>query len=267
MKKQKNYDWKNLLLELTKKEISVRYKKTFFGFLWMFLNPLSQMLILGIVFQYFTNLSIQTENYFLFLFVGLIIWNFFSNTLNTAVPIYVNERALLQKSKFPREIIFASVLFSNLFHYFVSLFVLLCFMALYFLIGSSAKFVIIMLYKFPLIVLTTIWLGLFTSGIGLLLSSLNVKYRDINFFTIALLPLVFYATPIIWEMNLVSNPYLPFLYLNPIASIIEINRYVFLHEDLTFPAGVYFGLLTTVIAVILGNYVFRKESPYFDDWL
>ncbi|GIK84397.1 MAG: sugar ABC transporter permease [Patescibacteria group bacterium] len=265
--KNSHYDWKNLLIELTKKEISVRYKKTFFGFLWMFLNPLSQMLILGIVFQNFANLSIKTENYFLFLFIGLIIWNFFSNTLYTTIPIYVNERALLQKSKFPREIILISVLFSNLFHYLVSLLVLLCFISIYFLFSNGMGVVLNLIIRTPLILLTTIWLGLLTTGIGLFLSSLNVKYRDINFFTSAALPLLFYASPIIWELHFVPKAILPILYLNPLASIIEINRYVFLNEGLAFSKGILLGLIVTIIVLALGIYIFEKESPYFDDWL
>lgn len=261
------HDWKNLLFELTKKEISVRYKKTFFGFLWMFLNPLSQMLILGFVFQNFTNISIKTENYFLFLFTGLIVWNFFSNTLSSAIPIYVNERALLQKSKFPREIILFSIVLSNLFHFSVSLFVLFIFMLCYFLIKLEFNQITSMFFKTPLVLITTFWIGLFVSGLGLLLSSLNVRFRDISFFMSAGLPLLFYATPIIWELHFVPRSYLPILFLNPLVAIIETNRLVFLNSPLLFSQGTIISILSTTLIITAGLYVFRRESPYFDDWL
>lgn len=263
----KNYDWKSLLFELTKKEISVRYKKTFFGFLWMFLNPLSQMLILGIVFQKFANLSLKTENYFLFLFIGLIVWNFFSNTLQTTIPIYVNERALLQKGKFPRAIILLSVVISNLFHYAMSLIVLFVFLVLFNLIFGKIDLLYSMIFKLPLSIISISWLGLFTTGLGLSLSSLNVKFRDINFFTSAALPLIFYGTPIIWETHFAPKAILPFLYLNPLTSIVEINRLIFLNEKITYLPGIIISMISSVFLVFIGNKIFKKESPFFDDWL
>ncbi len=262
-----NYDWKSLLLELTKKEMSVRYKKTFFGFLWMFLNPLSQMLILGIVFQKIASLSIKTDNYFLFLFIGLVVWNFFSNTLQTTTPIYVNERALLQKGKFPREVILFSVILSNMFHYLMSLVVLFLFMVVFYSVNGSIDLLVNMIIMIPITILTTLWLGLFASGIGLALSSLNVKFRDVNFFTSAALPLIFYATPIIWELHFVPHSIIPLIYLNPLTSIIEINRMIFLKENLIFVPGIFIGLTVTAITLYIGNNIFKRENPFFDDWL
>lgn len=261
------YDWQSLLFELTKKEISVRYKKTFFGFLWMFLNPLSQMLILGFVFQNFTNLTVKTQNYFIFLFIGLLIWNFFSNTVQTTTPIYVNERSLLKKGKFPREIILLSVIFANLFHFVVSLLVLIIFLTFYYISNQHFELLFSMIKQVPYTIFSTFLLGLFITGICLILSALNVKYRDINFFSSAILPLLFYGSPIIWALHSVPQKIQGILYLNPLVSVIEINRMVLLNESITYKPGVYLGILISLLVLVIGSKVFKTESPFFDDWL
>src|SRR5262245_48806610 len=96
----------DFLWAMTEKEIKARYKKAVFGFLWVVLNPLFQMVVMGLVLSYF----ITIPNYFLFLFTGLLPWNFFSLSLAKATPAFVNERNLLLKAKFPREAIPFSII-------------------------------------------------------------------------------------------------------------------------------------------------------------
>src|SRR3989344_7145799 len=95
----------DFLLAMTEKEIKARYKRAVFGFLWVILNPLLQMIIIGAIFSFF----IKIPNYFLFLFSGLLPWQFFSLSLSKATQSIVNERELLQKAKFPIEAIPISI--------------------------------------------------------------------------------------------------------------------------------------------------------------
>src|SRR3990167_5732195 len=99
----------DLLIGMTEKELRARYKNTLFGFLWMFINPLLQMLVIGFIFRLFIKEPI--ENYFLYLLVGLLVWNFFSLSLTKTTPSIVNERSLIKKAKFPREVIPLSIIF------------------------------------------------------------------------------------------------------------------------------------------------------------
>lgn len=124
-----------------------------------------------------------------------------------------------------------------------------------------------MVLKLPLSLTSVVWLGIFTTGLGLSLSSLNVKYRDINFFTTAALPLIFYSTPIIWETHFAPKTILPLLYINPLTSIVEINRLIFLNEKITYLPGILISMLSSLVIVFIGNIIFKKESPFFDDWL
>src|SRR3972149_9344389 len=98
----------DLLLGMTEKEFKVRYKRTVFGFLWVLINPILQMLVIGFVFRYFIKDPIP--NYFLYLIVGLLVWNFFTLSFQKATSSIVNERALIKKANFPREVIPLSII-------------------------------------------------------------------------------------------------------------------------------------------------------------
>ena len=120
----KNYF--DFLWAMTEKEIKVRYKRAMFGFFWIILNPLLQMLIIGLIFSFF----IKIPNYFLFLFSGLLLWQFFSLSVSKTTPSFIYERSLLQKAKFPKEAIPISIIISNFFNLLISLILLLSFLLL-----------------------------------------------------------------------------------------------------------------------------------------
>ena len=114
LKNLKNIWHVDLLVAMTEKEIKARYKGAIFGFLWLLLNPVMQMLVIGVVFRYVTKTPI--ENYFVFLFAGLLPWNFFSYSTVKNTPMIVNERYLIKKAYFPREILIYALILANLFH-------------------------------------------------------------------------------------------------------------------------------------------------------
>lgn len=245
---------------MTEKEIKARYKNAVLGFLWIFLNPLFQMLIIGFIFQNF--IKVPVENYFLFLFTGLLPWNFFSYSATKTTPSIVYERSLIQKAKFPREAIPLSIVFSNFFHFLASLLLLIIFLVV------SGNLSIIN-YQSSIInfLLSISWLLVFTSGFSLLTSALNVKYRDINFFVQALVVLWFYATPVVYSLQILPKTYLPLFQLNPIAYPFEMLRTTLLTTPLP-PANIFLANLSiSLIVTLLGILVFKKESKTFSDWL
>ena len=109
----------DLLLGMTEKELRARYKYTALGFLWIFLNPLLQMIVIGFIFTFLIKSPL--ENYYPFLFIGLLVWNFFSISLTKATPSIVYERSLIKKSKFPRSVIPLSIVLSNFVHFVLGL--------------------------------------------------------------------------------------------------------------------------------------------------
>lgn len=250
----------NFLLTMTEKEIKARYKNAILGFLWIFLNPLFQMLIIGFIFRNFIKIPIA--NYFLFLFTGLLPWNFFSQSLTKTTSSIVYERKLIQKAKFPREIIPLSIIFSNFFHFLVSL-LILCIFLLFsnnLIFPNQPSFIIHLLFSL-------FWLLAFTSGFSLLTSALNVKYRDVNFFVQALVILWFYATPIIYSLQILPQSYLPLFRLNPLAYPFEMLRFALLKTALPNSSILSANLLLSFVVIFLGVLIFKKESKNFSDWL
>ncbi len=245
-----------LLWEMTEKELKARYKHTIFGFLWVVVNPLLQMLVIGFVFRLF--IKEQIENYFVYLFSGLLVWNFFTLSLTKATPSIVFERALIKKSRFPHAVIPLSIVLSNL----INLFIAFTLLMIPTVVGKQ-----FLLVHLPNLVIALILLVSLTLGLCLLASALNVRFRDVNFFVQALLIIWFYATPIVYSIWVVPYDLMWLWRINPMTSVVQLFQYVFSAAP---PPGI--GMLVinsfiTVVFVILGIVTFRRESKNFDDWI
>lgn len=249
--------WFDFVYVITIKEIKARYKKVIFGFLWIIINPLIQMAIIGFVFQFFIPNNI--DNYFYFLFAGLLPWNFFALTVSRCTTIILDERSLIQKAKFPREALVLSIVFSNLFHFLVSL---LVFVSLALILSM------VPLIKIPLLIFAILWLIILILGLSLILSALFVKFRDMKFIVQAIMPLWFYATPIIYQRSLLPEYASSILRLNPMTFVVELFQYIFDKSLISFDFSNIL-LNTTFLFIIFftGVLIFKHENRYFDDWL
>lgn len=246
----------DLLIGMTEKELIARYKHTVFGFLWVVVNPLLQMLIIGFVFRLFIKEPI--EHYFLYLFTGLLVWNFFALSLTKATPSIVYERALIKKSKFPHAVIPLSIVLSNAVNLLIALVLLMIFSTKLGLF--SVNHVVHLLTAITLLVL-------FTGGLSLLTSALNVRFRDVNFFVQALLIVWFYATPIVYSIFVIPYDLMWWWRINPMTGVVQLFQYVFADAP---PPGV--GMITINSVLIfavtaIGITTFEKESKNFDDWV
>lgn len=244
-----------LLLALTEKEIKVRYKNAVLGFLWMFLNPLLQMMIIGFIFSLVFRVGIK--DYYLFLFAGLLTWNFFSLSLSSSTTSIVNNRSLIAKSSFPRMVIPLSQILSNFFHFMIAMFILIG--LLVFLEKGSAKFFLLPLLFF--------WEIIFIIGLGLLTSAAYVFYRDVSFLVQMAIMILFYATPIIYPVSLVPEKWLIFFYLNPLAGIISTYQSVLVDQPFLPLPIILMQVLMSFIILLLGIFFFKKKSVFFADWL
>jgi len=245
-----------LLLVMTEKELKARYKNTFFGFLWIVVNPLLQMLVIGFIFRLFIKEPI--ENYFLYLFAGLLVWNFFSLSLTKATQSIINERALIKKAKFSRSVIPLSIILSNFIHLILA-FILLLVPVFY--LGTLSEFWIIEVFLGLALLLT------FTIGISLLTASLNVRFRDINFFVQAILILWFYATPIVYSIFVIPRNLIWLWRINPLTSIVQLLQKALANSPPPGLAMLFVNSLIVCLFLFLGIVVFIKESTNFDDWL
>lgn len=265
---EKQNHWLDLLVAMTKKEVKVRYKRAILGFLWIVLNPLLQILIMGFIFQFFV--SVKVDNYFLFLLVGLLPWNFFSRAISRATSAIIYERSLIQKAKFPREVIVLSIVLSEYFHLLISLTLLIGVLIVNWLFIEHSLFLNFHVYVWRLLrsMISLIWLLFLTSGLSLLTSALNVKRRDVNFIIQAIMPLWFYVTPIVYTVDLIPTRFRFLLYLNPITIIIEEFHQSLLNLPSAGSDGfISLSLLVSVILIVVGGLVFSRESKHFDDWI
>lgn len=247
-----------LLLALTQKEIKARYKHAVLGFLWVFINPLVQMIVMGFVFSLIFRFGVK--NYYLFLFTGLLPWNFFSLALNKATPRIVWDRNLIQKSKFPRSVIPLSMVLSHFFHFAISWLMLIIFL----LITRQFQFFTLSAISYQL---SAIFLLLiFASGLSLITSALNVFYRDVNFVTQAAVLIWFYATPIIYPLNIIPKKFQLIFYLNPLSGVFSLLQKPLIENQ--FPLNV---LLIQIAVIILTTFfgisIFSKKEKFFADWL
>lgn len=256
----------DFLLAMTEKEIKTRYRFSLLGFFWIILKPLVQMMVMGMVFQFF--IPVKVNNYFLFLFVGLLPWEFFSTTVSKNTPIIVQERMLIEKANFPREVIVLSTVLSNFFHFLVAFsLLLLALTADKIMEGYTLVNIIIylarMLFSLPLCV----WLAFITSGFSLLFSALNVRYRDVNFIIQVIMPLWFYCTPIVYTLDLLPSYFRQFFFLNPVTGIIQLFQSILLNQPIMPFQYILFNFVTGIAICFFGWKLFQKESPFFSDWI
>lgn len=246
----------SLLFTLTDKELRVRYKHTAFGFLWMVINPVLQMLVIGFIFQFIFKQQIQNQYYYLF--TGLLAWGFFNISLSKTTQCIVHERSLVKKAAFPREVIPMSIILADFFNFLLALFILG-------IIATVGGFEVIA--RLPSLFFALILLLVFTTGLSLLTSALHVKYRDVAFFTQALLTVWFYATPIVYTLSVIPERLLFLWNFNPMTSIVLILQHSFL--NLPFPSSRMLQINSALIVLIaaLGILIFRRESKNFDDWI
>lgn len=254
--------WLDFLLTLTKKEIKARYKRTKLGILWSILNPFFQMLIMGFVFNFFV--PIEVDNYFLFLFTGLLPWNFFTETVSRSVGVFVEQRYLIAKTNFPRESLVLSIVLANLFHTLIATILLLIYLLItQFNLFSLAR-IFSLVFTIPFLL---IYLSIFTTGFSFLVATLNVRNRDVGYIIKALLTFWFYATPIVYNLKLIPNEFHFMFYLNPMTGIVEFFRAQLLRVEFNNHLW-FFGIFFLSICFTIMTYkFFRRREAFFDDYL
>lgn len=246
----------DLLTIMTKRDFTVSYKNTFFGLLWLVVNPFLQMLIVGFVFTYFVKEPIK--NYYYFLYIGLLVWNFFSLCLSKCTPSIVYERSLIKKAVFPRAIIPLSIIISNLLRFILALII---FLIPVFILGTLT-------YMSVLYIAAALFLLLvFTIALCFLFSALNVRFRDINFLVQALLILWFYANPIVYTLSQIPSNLLWMWNFNPLTSILQLFQFGLLGNPIPKLSILVFNVMIIATVSVIGIIIFHRESRTFDDWL
>lgn len=250
------YNYKQMLVNIVRKDLRSRYKGSFLGFLWTFVNPLLQLIIYSIVFPYL--LRSNQENYPMFLFVALLPWIFFSSSLQGSTTSIVGSANLVKKIYFPRAILPLSVVSTNLMNYIYGL--IIVFPALL-LTGVNLTFHVFWL---PIVLLVAF---IFTLGLSLILSSLYVKFRDLEHIVGILVMVWFYLTPIVYSVDIFPANIVEIIGYNPMVSVINSFRDILLYGQSPDWASLTYAFLIGVIVLLVGIIIFRKFEKTFAEEL
>jgi lipopolysaccharide transport system permease protein len=201
---------RELIGVLVAKQLKLRYRGSVLGFLWTLLNPLLLMLVYTLVFSIYFRLDM--DKYPAFLFTGLLPWIWFASSLQQAVTCILDSAGLVSRSQFPAEVLPVVALTSNTVNFLLSvplLFVLL--LAFRVELGIAAL-------AFPVLIALEYLLAL---GLVLILSALNVFFRDLQHIIIHLLAVLQFLTPIFYPLTLVPEPFRPWAFVNPLTVLIS----------------------------------------------
>lgn len=246
------YNYRELLKSNVKKEIRGKYKGSFLGIIWSFLNPLLQVAVYAIVFPYI--MRIKTDNYLQYLIIGIIPWTFFINVINQGMITVRINAGIIKKVYFPREILPISVAVSGLINFFISCVIILVF-CIFGGIGISWHLVLL-----PLI---SILQFIFTLGIVFALSAINIYIKDTEYIIQFLINMLFYATPILYPTTLFPESLRWILYLNPMTEIIESYRNIFMYHQLPGANSIIYLICISILLFIIGLLIFRKLEKGF----
>ncbi len=250
------WHYRELLKNLIAKDLKLKYRGSILGFLWSLVNPLVMIIVYSIAFTYI--LKVRVQNFTLFLMSGILPWTFFSSAVMASTLAVIANGNLIKKIHFPRELLpIASVLF-NLAQFLLAL--LVFFPALIFL-GARLTAPLV---AYPLVLLLHVT---FTLGIAFVLSAVTVFFQDVKHLTEVGLMMLFWMTPIIYDLSLVPESAQTYFKLNPLTA------YVTAYQDIVYwgrwPTIQTWalGVLWAVIALGLGWLVFLRYQPSFAEEL
>lgn len=246
------YNYRELLKTNIKKEIRGKYKGSWLGILWTFLNPLLMLAVYAFVFPYI--LRVDVDNYTIFMIVALIPWNFFTTAVQTGTNSVVIEGNILKKVYFPREIIPISTTTSQLINFLIT-----CLIMVVFIIFSGVGFSWHIIF-FPLLVLIQY---IITLGLSFVLSAVTVFVRDVSHFVSVVLMLGFYATPIVYLSSMLPDKFQIFLKINPMAQLVEAYRAILYYHQLPDMKMLGIWGIGSIVIVVLGYIIFKKLEKSF----
>jgi lipopolysaccharide transport system permease protein len=247
----------DLLIILTKKEMKVRYKNTFFGYFWSIAHPLAYAFIFFMAFK--VVMRIQMQEYPVFLIAGLFPWQWFSNSINASPIVFLYNVSLIKKVNLPRNILPLAIVLHDMIHFLLALPVIVLFLFIY---HKSPTF--LWLLGVPLLLITQL---LMTYGLSLMIASVNLFVRDLERLTGIGMTLLFYVTPIIYPDTMIPEKYKPLiLFANPLSSLMVSWRELFLKGTLDFSL-IATSFVYGLFAFLLGYLIYTKLSWKFAEVL
>lgn len=245
------YNYRELLKTNIKKDVGGKYKNSFLGVLWSFVNPLLMTLVYAIVFPFI--LRSGPEHYVTYIVIGILPWNFFTTVISQGTFTILGNAGIIKKVYFPREILPISVATSGLVNFLISIPIIFLFLLFS---GIGFSWYILLL---PLVILCQYILSL---GIIFITSAINVYIRDAEYIINFFVQMLFYATPILYESSLFGDKAW-ILSLNPMTTIINSYRDILYSGVLPNMGLLFLVLIFSIVLLLIGIAVFRKLEKGF----
>ncbi|AUC84429.1 ABC transporter permease [Polaribacter sp. ALD11] len=264
------WQYRDLLMLFVKRDVVTLYKQTILGPLWYLIQPLFTSVIFTLVFNNIAGISTGSVPPFLFNLAGVTIWNYFKECLTATSDTFKKNEAIFGKVYFPRVIMPMSIVISNLLKFGIQIFIFICFYLYYYLTGYEITPNAYILF-FPLLIIAMGMMGL---GLGMLISSMVTKYRDLTFLVSFGVQLLMYLSAVMYPLDLMREKlinidggidYSWVVDYNPIAHLIELGRFMLLNDGTYSTFGIIYTSIFTIVIFFLGLLVFNKTEKTFID--
>ncbi len=258
------WHYRDLLMLLVRRDFVSFYKQTILGPLWFFIQPLFTTIIYTFIFGNLAAIPTDGLPQPLFYLAGITAWNYFSDCLTKTSSVFTTNAGLFGKVYFPRLIVPLSIVISNLIRFGVQMLLFVVMMAVYWVKGASFHLNAYLLL-FPFLLALMAMLGL---GLGMIISAMTTKYRDLTFLITFGIQLLMYLTTVIYPLSAVKTKYPHYLWLveyNPMTSIIEAFRYGFLGQGTFTMLSLAITTVITIVILLIGIVTFNRVERTFID--
>ena len=252
--------YRDLLIMFVRRDFVATYKQTILGPLWFFIQPLLTTVTFVIVFGNIAKIPTDGVPQVLFYLSGLTLWNYFADCLNKTATVFRDNAGIFGKVYFPRLIIPLSIIVSNLVRFAIQ-FVLFGAIWAWFLYKGNIQ-PNVFIFLIPLLV---VLMAIMSLGLGLIITALTTKYRDLVFLLTFGVQLLMYATPIIYPMSALPTKYASIIKANPLSAIVETFRYGFTGSGSFRWLYLLYSSIFSIIVLAMGIIVFNKVEKSFMD--
>lgn len=258
------WHYRDLLIILVRRDFVSFYKQTILGPIWFFVQPIITIIMYTIVFGTLAGISTDGVPKPIFYLAGIIIWNYFSDCIIKTSTLFKDNAAMLGKVYFPRLVMPLSIILSNLVRFGIQ-FLLFFIMLIYYKLRGALILPNHFILLFPILILLIAGQGL---GLGMMISAVTTKYRDLAFVVTFTVPLLMYTTTVIYPLSEALakfHSYSWIVKLNPITAVIETFRYGFLGQGSFSWHMLLYSVLSTSLMLITGTILFNKVEKNFID--
>lgn len=256
------WNYRDLLLLFVKRDFVSFYKQTILGPVWFFIQPLFTTLVFMFVFGNLAGLSTDGLPKPLFYLAGITTWNYFADCLTKTSTVFKDNAQIFGKVYFPRLITPLSIVVSNLVRFGVQMLLFFIVMIYFQLSGANFSLQWQVVFIFPAVVILMAFLGL---GLGLIVTSLTTKYRDLSFLISFGVQLLMYATTVIYPLSSAPKSFQSIISLHPMTGIIEAFRYAFLGKGEFTIFTIGYSCVFAIVVTVIGVFVFNKTERNFID--